>query len=116
SQPGNWHVKNGVLIGSGLAVSHLYSERGDYKDFHLRFEARINDGGNSGLYFRALFGSTRECPPGYEAQINSTHRDPRKTGSLLSADAGALGILKESPVPAGAWFTEEVIAEGNHIV
>ena len=54
-QPGNWHVENGNLVGSGpTAISHLYTIRDDYKDFHLRAEARINDVGNSGVYFRAL--------------------------------------------------------------
>ena len=51
-QPGNWHVANGVLIGSGPALSHLYTERGDFTDFHLRVEARFNQGGSSGVYLR----------------------------------------------------------------
>jgi hypothetical protein len=122
-QPGNWYVtKDGILISSG-PTSHLYTERGDYKDFHLRAEARINDGGNSGLMFRAPFGPAwpaynPQFPACYEAQINSTHRDPNKTGSLyeVAEDAVAVVSLKESPVPPNQWFTEEVIAQGNHIV
>ena len=52
SQPGNWHVENGILVGSGPgAVSHLYSVRDDYQDFHLRAEVRTGDTGNSGVYF-----------------------------------------------------------------
>ena len=39
---GNWRVENGVLIGSGPSVSHLYTDRGDYTDFHLLVEAWIN--------------------------------------------------------------------------
>ena len=46
-----WHVEDGILIGSGPA-SHLFSERGDYENFHYRVEAMINDKGNSGQYFR----------------------------------------------------------------
>ena len=38
SQPDNWQVKDGVLAASGPDVSHLYSERGDYRDIHLRVE------------------------------------------------------------------------------
>ena len=40
-QPGNWRVVAGILIGDGPRASYLYSDRGDYKDFHLRVEARI---------------------------------------------------------------------------
>jgi hypothetical protein len=121
--PGNWRVEHGVLVGSGpAAVSHLYTERGDYRDFHLRVEARINGGGNSGVFFRAPLGPRWPArdpryPLGYEAQIY-TRGDARqpKTGSLFVDDRGAQVIMRESPAPARQWFTMEVIAEGNHIV
>jgi len=76
---GNWKVEDGILIGSGPA-SHLFSKRGDYQNFRYRVEAQINDHGNSGQYFRTQFGPG--FPKGYEAQINSTHGDPIRTGSL----------------------------------
>ena len=77
-----WRVEDGVLIGSGPA-SHLFSQRGDYKNFRFRVEAMINDHGNSGQYFRAQYGPS--FPKGYEAQINATHSDPIRTGSLYPA-------------------------------
>src|SRR5712692_9695843 len=77
-----WEVKEGILVGSGPA-GHLFSERGDYENFRYRIEAKINDNGNSGQYFRAVYGPS--FPKGYEAQINSTHRDPIRTGSLYPA-------------------------------
>ena len=111
-QPGDWHVENGILIGSGPQASWLYSERGDYSDFHLRVEASINDGGNSGICFRTPFG---QAPTGYEAQINSTHPDP-KTGSIYRKPGGPVVKVDHSPVPPDRWFWLEVIAEGSHIV
>ena len=74
-----WRVEDGVLIGSGPA-SHLFTERDDYADFVYRVEAMINDHGNSGQYFRTKFGPG--FPLGYEAQINATHGDRIRTGSL----------------------------------
>jgi serine/threonine protein kinase len=112
-QPGHWRVVHGVLTGSGPAVSHLFSERGDYKNFHLRASARINDGGNSGIFFRAPFGP--KFLEGFEAQINSSHQDPSKTGSLYGALGSAAVIVSESPVRSGQWFDLEIIAQGNHI-
>jgi hypothetical protein len=109
---GNWRVVDGAIVGSG-PLSHLFSERGDYKNFHLRVEAMINDGGNSGQYFRALFRPG--FPTGYEAQINATHRDPIKTGSLyFPAIPGVL--VKEQLHKPNEWFTQEVIADADHIV
>jgi hypothetical protein len=84
-------------------------------------EAKINDGGNSGQYFRARFGPS--FPKGYEAQINSTHRDPIKTGSLypgfdpgLSPEQRKKILVTDMLVKPDEWFTQEVLAEGNHIV
>ena len=117
---GNWQVKDGAIVGSGRA-SHLFSERGDYENFHYRVEAKINDGGNSGQYFRTQFGPG--FPKGYEAQINSTQRDPIKTGSLYPAFNSKLRpeereklLIKEKLHKPDEWFTQEVIAQGNHIV
>jgi hypothetical protein len=53
---------------------------GDYDNFYYRVEAMINDKGNSGQYFRTVFA--KAFPAGYEAQINATHGDKVKTGSL----------------------------------
>src|SRR5207344_2035369 len=74
-----WRVEDGLLIGGG-PPSHLFTEKGDYTNFRYRVEAKINDKGNSGQYFRTEFGPN--FPKGYEAQINATHGDKIKTGSL----------------------------------
>lgn len=116
-----WRVEDGVLIGSGPA-SHLFSERGDYTDFEYRIEAQINDGGNSGQYFRTPFAGG--FPPGYEAQINATGGDPIRTGSLYpDARVGLREFQKEIVTVRGQslhkpneWFTQHVIAKGNHII
>ena len=79
---GNWKVVDaGAVTCTGVA-SYLYSTRDDYDDFHLRVEARVNDKGNSGVYFRAA--KTTGLPDGFEAQINSTHSDANRTGTLIN--------------------------------
>jgi opacity protein-like surface antigen len=96
-----WEVKDGALTGTGEA-SMLYSPKGTYQNFRYRAEIKINDKGNSGMYIR--------CPEkkgsfnhGYEIQINSTHGDPIKTGSVYT-----LVHVYKQLVPAGEWFTQEV--------
>jgi hypothetical protein len=113
-----WRVEDGLLIGSGHS-SHLFSERDDYTDVEYRVEAMINDKGNSGQYFRTKFGPG--FPAGYEAQINATHGDPIRTGSIYPA--GSLGKYKKditvmniAPHKPDEWFTQEVTAKGNHII
>ena len=103
-----WEVKEGVLVGTGEA-GHLFSKRGDYENFVYRVEAKINDHGNSGQYFRTKYGPS--FPKGYEAQINSTHSDPVRTGSLYNYVA-----VRDMLVKPDESFTQEVTADGNHIV
>ena len=117
-----WEVVDGALTATGKKASHLFSERGDYTDFVYRMEAKINDVGNSGQYFRAKYAPA--FPPGYEAQINYGHKDFIKTGSLypggplgrLSADKKEKIIVRKAPHKPDEWFTQEVTAIGNHIV
>jgi hypothetical protein len=73
-----WQIKDGMIVGGGPA-SHIFTEI-EADNFHYRVEAKINDKGNSGQYFRTAFGPG--FPKGYEAQINATGGDKIKTGSL----------------------------------
>lgn len=96
----NWEVKDGEIHGSGEA-SMLVCTQGPYKNFKYRAEVKINDKGNSGLYFR----TTRKpgFTDGYEAQIDSTHTDPIRTGSLY----GFNHVYKQLVKP-DTWFTYEI--------
>jgi hypothetical protein len=107
-EPGEWSVVDGCIVGKGAKTSHLFTEKGDYADFHYKVVAKISDKGNSGQYFRTKFA--KGFPPGYEAQINSTYPDPQKTGSLYN-----FVKVKDQLVEPDTWFTQEIIAEGNHI-
>ena len=99
-QASNWEVKDGVLEGSG-GQSMIFSPRGDYQNFKFRAEIKINDKGNSGMYVRTPKGAT--FMNGYEIQVNSTHGDPIKTGSLYT-----LVHLYKAATPPDTWFTQEI--------
>jgi WD40 repeat protein/tRNA A-37 threonylcarbamoyl transferase component Bud32 len=93
-QLGNWRVSNGILIGSGPSGSHLYTERDDFKDFHLRLEMRINGGGSSGAWLRVPYHPTR--PPD----------DPKWYGALVDFNHGL-------PIEPNQWFMLETIVRGD---
>lgn len=96
----HWTVENGTLAGSGTQ-SMLVSTEGPFKNFKYRVEVKINDGGNSGVYFR----TTRKpgFMDGYEAQVDSTHTDPIRTGSLY----GFCHVYPQHVKP-DTWFTYEI--------
>jgi len=51
SDKSNWAVADGAIQGSG-DPSMLVCTKGPYRNFRYRAEIKINDKGNSGLYFR----------------------------------------------------------------
>ena len=113
-----WQIKDGMIVGGGPA-SHIFTDV-EAEDFHYRVEAKINDKGNSGQYFRARFEGG--FPPGYEAQINATGADAIKTGSLypdgrtkLGASRKEITVMNTAAHKPDEFFTQEVIAQGNHI-
>ncbi len=106
--PESWSAKDGTIVGDGER-SHLFWMERQCTNCEFKADVKISDGGNSGMLFRAAFGPG--FPKGYEAQVNSTHKDPVRTGSLY----GFVKIYEEL-VPPDTWFNQHIIAQGNHIV
>ena len=96
----HWEVKDGALCGSGRQ-SMLVCTKAPYKNFRYRVEVKINDGGNSGVYFRTTRKPTFR--DGYEAQVNCTHRDPIRTGSIY----GICHVYAQHVQP-DQWCTYEI--------
>jgi hypothetical protein len=108
--PENWSVKDGAIHGHG-PVSHLYYLEREFENFHYKAEVKLPHGSNSGMYFRTNYVE-KGFPKIYEAQLNNTYaRDPKRTGSLYN-----FVNVEEQLVQDDTWFTQEVIAEGNHII
>jgi hypothetical protein len=105
--PESWTVKDGAITGDGPA-SHLFWMKAKCVNCEFKAEVKIGHGGNSGMYFRTAFGPG--FPKGYESQVNSSHSDPVRTGSLYNF-VKVLDVL----VPDDTWYTQHIIVEGNHI-
>ena len=114
-----WQIKDGMIVGGGPA-SHIFTEL-EVEDCHFRVEAKINDKGNSGMYFRTKFGPG--FPAGYEAQINATGGDAIKTGSLYPDGRTKLkdhrkeiaAVLNTAGHKPDEFFVQEVTAVGADI-
>jgi hypothetical protein len=113
-----WQVKDGMIIGGGPA-SHIFTDT-VADNFRYRVEVKINDKGNSGQYFRTKFEPG--FPSGYEAQINATHGDPIRSGSLYPDGRTKLGkykkeitVMNKAAIKPDEFYVQEVVADGNHI-
>lgn len=106
--PESWKVEDGAIVSSGKR-SHLFWMKKECVNCEFKAEVMTKAKTNSGMYFRAAFGPG--WPKGYEAQVNNSGRDPVKSGSLYNF-VKIFDQLAQDDV----WFTEHIIADGNHII
>jgi serine/threonine protein kinase len=107
----NWVVENEILTAKG-GNGYLATVRNDYRDFHLRAEVKVNDKGDSGIFFRGQAGLT-----------GSTPRHRHYEGDLLGGDFfhlyGHNGSRESNQwtakeqLPALRWFVYEIKASGE---
>jgi hypothetical protein len=108
-QPGNWVVENGTIVCTADPRSHLFTERGDFQDFILRAEVRLNANANSGITVCTPF-ELREpetprvsTPNGYEVQLAAgQHLDGRRQ-YLSGGVIGVANTMKVNLIEEGRW-------------
>ena len=109
SKQAKWRVEDGMIVANGPR-SHLFTVR-EFKNFEFKAEVKTTPGSNSGIYFHTKYQETGWPEIGHEAQVNVTHGDPVKTGSVY-------GIVKlyETPAKDNEWWTQHIIVKGKNIV
>ncbi len=106
--PESWKVKDGVIVGDGER-SHLFYMDYECENCEFKADVKLSHGGNSGMYVRAAFGPG--FPKGYESQVNNSHSDWKRTGSLYNFED-----VKEQLVGDDTWWNQHIIARGGHII
>ncbi len=66
---------------------------------------------NSGIYIHTHYQAKGFPDTGYESQVNVSHRDPVKTGSLYHVVK-----LYKTPAKDNEWYKQTIIVEGKHII
>lgn len=113
SNASTFTVDSGMIIAHG-PVAHLFYHGNvhnhDFKNFHFKAEVMTTPGSNSGIYFHTAFQDAGWPSKGYEVQVNNSHTDWRRTGSLYAVDD-----VKDVLVKDNVWFTEEIIVQGKKV-
>lgn len=109
SENGKFKVEDGEIVVSGPRA-HLFTDK-EYKNFIFKAEVKTTPGSNSGIYFHTKFQETGWPDLGHEAQVNVTHGDPVKTGSLYNVVK-----LMKTPAKDNDWWTQTVIVKGRQII
>jgi len=112
--PSSARVENGAIVANGPRAHVFYDGPvggHDFKDFELKLEVQTEPGSNSGVYLHTEYQETGWPAKGYEAQVDNSHTDPRRTGSLF-----AVQDVKETPVKDGEWWEYDITVTGKRIV
>lgn len=106
-------VENGCIVVNGN-VSHLYYDgevqQHQFKNFEFKADVMTTPGSNSGIYFHTQYQEKDWPKKGYEVQVNNSHTDWRRTGSLW-----AIQDVKETYAKDNEWFTLHIKVSGKHI-
>lgn len=111
--PSSFAVVNGEIKIDGPRAHAFYVgevNNGEFKNFEFIAEVKTMPKANSGIFFHTAYQELGWPNKGYEVQVNQTHSDWRKTGSLYS-----FNDVKEVYVKDGEWYTEHIIVKGDHV-
>jgi hypothetical protein len=106
--------------------AHLYYvgdvHQHDFKNFDLKVEVMTSPKANSGIYFHTKYQASGWPRFGLECQVNNSHSDWRRTGSLYGVKELTWGPEKppaknpedtttfaHAPLTDNVWYTQEVI-------
>ena len=115
-------IQDGAIVAKG-AASHAYYtgeiRMHSFRDFELKVDVMTRAGSNGGIYMLTEFQETggnvrasgRFPSKGFEVQVNNSHTDRARTGSLYHVQ----DVLDTSPAKDDEWFTEHIIVKGNTI-
>lgn len=113
--PSSWSVQDGAIVAQGKPRSHLFYVGKEVEDrpfvnFELKAEIMTKPGSNGGIYFHTRWQEAGWPKYGFEIQVNNTHRDPVKTGSLYH-----VVNVNAAPADDNEWFELRLVVRGKRV-
>ncbi len=106
-----WSIQEGALVAHGERCHLFYvGAEKPFKNFELKVEVKTAPKSNGGIYFHTAYQAVGWPTNGFECQVNVTHGDWKKTGSLY--DVANLG---NTPAKDNEWWTHHIIVQGNKV-
>ena len=112
--PKTFSVEDGKIVVHGPRAHLFYVgpvENHNFENFEFKAQVMTTPGSNSGMYVHTQYQEEGWPSQGYEIQVNNSHTDWRRTGSLYGIDD-----VKEQHVPDNEWYTEHIIVDGKRVV
>ncbi len=109
--PDTWKIQDGAFVAAGPRCHLFYvGDEKPFVNFHLKAEVMTEPGSNGGIYFHTQYQEQDWPRAGFESQVNATHSDWIKTGSLYG-----LVNIGRAAAPDRQWWTQEIIVKGKSI-
>lgn len=106
-----WKVEDGAFVTHGNRCHLFYvGDPKPFKNFDLKVDVYTEPVSNGGIYFHSKYQEVGWPKYGFECQVNNTHSDWIKTGSLY----GVVNVAR-SPAQDNQWWTQEIIVRGNSV-
>lgn len=109
--PSSFSVVDGTIKIDGPRAHAFYDGsvgNHDFKNFELMVEVKTMPKANSGIFIHTTYQENGWPNKGYEVQVNQSHGDWRKSGSLYS-----FNDVREVYVQDGEWYTYHIIVNGD---
>ena len=106
-----WKIEDGALVARGERCHLFYVGDGKpFKNFEFKAEVMTEPNSNGGIYFHTKYQETDWPKYGFECQVNVSHSDWKKTGSLYD-----VVNLASTPAKDNQWWTQHIIVKGNKV-
>lgn len=107
----SWSFEDGAFKAKGER-SHLFfvGDEKPFVNFELKVDCKTSEGSNGGIYFHTQYQETGWPKYGFETQVNNTHKDPIKTGSLYAVKNVAVSAAQDDK-----WWTQHIIVKGKTV-
>lgn len=115
SMPSGWQAVDGSLTRVSSAADIITKEQ--FGDFELTLEWKLEPGGNSGIFYRAVEGLEwiYHGAPEYQVLDDAGHRDGQNPLTSAGSDYGLYPVPRGVVKPAGEWNSTRIVARGAHV-
>jgi hypothetical protein len=106
-----WKVDDGAFLAAG-PTAHLFyvGDEKPFKNFELKVDVLTAPNSNGGIYFHTAYQEKGFPRGGIECQVNVSHSDWIKTGSLYGLANVGLTNAKDNQ-----WWTQHIIVRGRQV-
>lgn len=109
--PDSWKIEDGAFVTRGKRTHLFYvGDEKPFRNFELKVEVMTEPGSNGGIYFHTRYQETGWPKGGFETQVNNTHSDWKKTGSVYDVASVGFAVAEDNK-----WWTQHVIVQGNTV-